>query len=177
MSLQSNENVASIIATLLVTSAAACLSGGGGGDDKDTAYDTGGYYGGGGGGWSDTGGGGGSGGSGGSGSTYNSVYGDYNLFIYEYGCWIYWDMRGTATDYLQWDVDLTLSSADGCNASDTSGSFSLSSNAAYFQGNYLGSLRYAYEYYDFYYFGWETSGYVTGVGGYTYGYYGYGYAN
>ncbi|HCH66409.1 MAG TPA: hypothetical protein DFR83_26635, partial [Deltaproteobacteria bacterium] len=117
-----------------------------------------------------------SGGSGGSGDTYSSLYGTYSLSVLEYNCSVTWNMGGNATGSLQWDVDLTLASTNGCEASDTSGSLELRDNAAYFQNNYIGRLYDQYNYYGTYLFYWGTADYITGAGGNTYDYWGYGYA-
>ena len=95
--------------------------------------------------------------------------GTYGLYIKD-TCGIVWDMTGANTGDLSWDVSLTVNDATDCSGvTDTRGSLELVGGSAYFNTDYIGAATYGDGS-----FAWATNGYVTGVGGYSYYYSGYG---
>ena len=91
--------------------------------------------------------------------------GTYGLYI-EGTCGIIWDMTGSATGDLAWNVSLAVNAATDCSGvEDTSGSFEVASGSAYFDNGYVGTATYGGGA-----LAWATSGYVTGGGGGSYYY-------
>ena len=98
------------------------------------------------------------------------VVGSGGVYVYELGCDVVWDVRGDQCPGcdLAWDVDLEVSDRGSCSfGNDYSGELEVTRGAVYIDGDYWGAAAYADGQ-----LAWETSGFVYGGGGYTYGYFG-----
>lgn len=146
---------------------------GGSFDDEGGSGGDGGIGGSGGGG--EGGGSGESGGSGGNGDDgdFEPTYASGAFYLNVEGfCSIIWDAEGPTTscsgcDYA-FDLDLENNTGDCDGVGDSSGTMEFDSGSAYFEGNYVGTTSQSSNSIS-----WATAGYVVGVGGYGYAYYGY----
>jgi len=97
------------------------------------------------------------------------IHGTAGVYIVDLDCTIIWEMSGPhscSTCDLMWDVSLTATDTSTCSfATDTAGTFQVTSGAAYFNGDYWAAAAAAGNA-----VAWETIGYVYGAAGYAYVY-------
>ena len=89
------------------------------------------------------------------------MWGMYDLFIFELGCYISWDMEGRyegdGATY-EWATDLWHTTRSTCNGvGDSSIVFMVTNGAAYTNGSYIGVSNYGYQYIS-----WFTPYYIYG---------------